>query len=156
MLHRQSMPEQWFILDRAPGERAWLTLLELPRGSGLLVLCQLDAKDRRRVRNLEGWRRLTVVSEQPGVAARVHNVRELGAALQRRTRLILLSPLYRTASHPDWKPVPRMRAAALACLARRRLLALGGMNARRYAKIAPLGFVGWAGISAWRAQPSRE
>jgi thiamine-phosphate pyrophosphorylase len=42
-----------------------------------------------------------------------------------------------------------MRAAALARLARRRLVALGGMDARRYAKIARLGFSGWAGIDAY-------
>jgi hypothetical protein len=43
-----------------------------------------------------------------------------------------------------------MRAAAFARLAQRRLIALGGMDAQRYAKIAPLGFIGWAGISAFR------
>jgi hypothetical protein len=43
-----------------------------------------------------------------------------------------------------------MRAAALAALADRKLVALGGMNPKRYAKIAPLGFIGWAGISAFR------
>jgi hypothetical protein len=43
-----------------------------------------------------------------------------------------------------------MRAAALARLGRGEIFALGGMNRRRYAKIAPLGFIGWAGISAFR------
>jgi hypothetical protein len=43
-----------------------------------------------------------------------------------------------------------MRSAALARLAGRRAIALGGMNRERYAKIAPLGFIGWAGISAFR------
>lgn len=43
-----------------------------------------------------------------------------------------------------------MRAAALARLAGRGLIALGGMDARRYATIARLGFDGWAGIDAFR------
>jgi thiamine monophosphate synthase len=43
-----------------------------------------------------------------------------------------------------------MRAAALAALGSRKLIALGGMNAERYARIAQLGFMGWAGISAFR------
>jgi thiamine monophosphate synthase len=30
------------------------------------------------------------------------------------------------------------------------LVALGGMDAKRYAAVAPLGFTGWAGISAFR------
>jgi thiamine-phosphate pyrophosphorylase len=64
--------------------------------------------------------------------------------------MILLSPIYETRSHTDWKPLPRMQASALARLADRRLIALGGMNARRYARVAPLGFIGWAGISAFR------
>jgi hypothetical protein len=43
-----------------------------------------------------------------------------------------------------------MRAAALARLAGRNAIALGGMSRRRYAKIAALGFTGWAGIDAFR------
>jgi thiamine-phosphate pyrophosphorylase len=80
----------------------------------------------------------------------VHNVRELPGALLARTPLILLSPLYPTSSHPGWKPIPRMRAAALARLGERKLLALGGMDARKYALVKRLGFRGWAGISAFR------
>jgi len=91
-----------------------------------------------------------LVLEQPRAAVRVHGSRELRRAMLARTPLILLSPLFRTSSHPDWKPIPRMRAGALARLGRRRLIALGGMDAQRYAAIAPLGFVGWAGISAWK------
>ena len=91
-----------------------------------------------------------IVDEGRGAAARVHNVRELARALLRRTPLVLLSPIYPTQSHADWRPLPRMRAAALASLAKRRLFALGGMNRERYARIAPLGFIGWAGISAFR------
>jgi hypothetical protein len=43
-----------------------------------------------------------------------------------------------------------MRAAALARLGKRRLLALGGMDARKFARIKGLGFQGWAGISAFK------
>lgn len=64
--------------------------------------------------------------------------------------MVLLSPLFPTDSHPDWKPLKRMRAAAFARLARRKLIALGGMDARRFARIRHLGFKGWAGISAFR------
>jgi len=80
----------------------------------------------------------------------VHGVEELRRALLRRVPLILLSPLFETQSHPAWKPLPTMRAAALARLAGRRVIALGGMDAQRHAHIASLGFVGWAGISAFR------
>jgi thiamine-phosphate pyrophosphorylase len=67
-----------------------------------------------------------------------------------RTPMILLSPIFPTGSHPDWKPIARMRAATLARLGRRKLVALGGMNARRFARVKALGFRGWAGISAFK------
>jgi thiamine-phosphate pyrophosphorylase len=77
-------------------------------------------------------------------------MRELRRALLARTPLILLTPLYPTGSHHDWKPIPHMRAAALARLGQRKLFALGGMNARKFARIRALGFQGWAGIWAFR------
>jgi thiamine-phosphate pyrophosphorylase len=64
--------------------------------------------------------------------------------------MILLSPVYPTTSHPGWRPLPRMRAAALARLTGRHAVALGGMNEEHYAKVAPLGFIAWAGISAFK------
>ena len=148
MIRRQRMPEQWFIADARDGE-LWRTVRKIPRGCGVLALGKMSASEWRRLRHLAAIRGLTVVTEQPGAATRVHNLRELRQALLSRTPLILLSPIYRTASHPDWSPLPRMRAAALARLGGRSVHALGGMNAKRYAKIAKLGFVGWAGISAW-------
>jgi thiamine-phosphate pyrophosphorylase len=104
----------------------------------------------RGLRLLARERKLEIVIEGPRSARRVHNVRELRAAMLQRTPLILLSPLYPTISHPDWQPLPRMRAAALARLGGRTLLALGGMDARRFARIRKLGFRGWAGITAFR------
>jgi thiamine-phosphate pyrophosphorylase len=80
----------------------------------------------------------------------VHNAPELCRALLAGTPLILLSQIFPTSSHPDWKPIPRMRAAALARLGGRRLLALGGMDARKFARVRKLGFQAWAGISAFR------
>ena len=149
MRRRQTAPEQWFVAD-APGREFWASIRKLPRGSGVLVVAPMSSSERRRLRHLSRLRSLAVVIEQPRAAARVHNIRELRQALLSRTELILLSPVFPTASHPDWLPLPRMRAAALARLADRRLLALGGMNAKRYAALRPLGFTGWAGISAFR------
>nr|NUR36686.1 hypothetical protein [Sphingomonas sp.] len=150
MPRRQSMPGRWFILDRPPDRKVWAVLRRLPPRSGLMALCYLNPAERRRLRHIGKLRSLAIAAERPRVAARVHNIAELRLALQRRTPMILLSPIFPTRSHPDWKPVPRMRAASLARLGGRRLLALGGMTAGRYAKIAPLGFIGWAGISAFR------
>jgi thiamine-phosphate pyrophosphorylase len=154
MKRRQtSMPRQWLIVDERLGGQLWNAVKRLPRSSGVLVLVHnLSAGERqrliRRLRRQAVLKSLILVTETDG-AARVHNRSELGRALLARTPLILLSPLYQTRSHPDWPPIPRMRAAAYARLAGRRLFALGGMDERRFRRIERLGFVGWAGIGAW-------
>ena len=150
MKRRQTLPRQWLIIDEQPTDEQWRAIRRLPRRSGVLVLVELSASERRRLRHLAILRALTVGEQAHVAVVRVHNVSELSKALLRRAPLILLSPLYRTASHPDWQPLPRMRAAALARLGGRRLFALGGMDARRFARVRPLGFQGWAGISAFR------
>jgi thiamine-phosphate pyrophosphorylase len=149
MIRRQSLPEQWLIVNHAMSGRLWAALRRLPRGSGVLVLGKLSAPDKRRLRTLARLRHLTIRIESARTAARVHDIQELRRALFQRTPMILLSPMFPTPSHPDWEPMPRMRAASLARIAGRRLIALGGLNPKRYLTVAPLGFSGWAGISAW-------
>jgi thiamine-phosphate pyrophosphorylase len=145
MLCRQSFPGQWFILR---DELDWRALRKLPRGSGLLILRDISSTERRRLRALSASRDLLVIRGADS-AERIHNIRELTRAKLRAARFILISPIHRTRSHPEWEPLPRMRAAALARLSGRRAIALGGMDARRFERVQPLGFVGWAGISAW-------
>jgi thiamine-phosphate pyrophosphorylase len=146
MKPRQSLPKQWLILDSRLDEDG---VRRLARRSGVLVLGKLSASERRRLKRLAKARSLTMVAEGR-TAVRVHNLRELRRALLKRTPLVLLSPIHPTGSHPDWQPLPRMRAAALARLGGRRLLALGGMDPRKFARIKALGFQGWAGIRAFR------
>jgi thiamine-phosphate pyrophosphorylase len=148
MTRRQRVPEQWLIADERLGGELWRTVQRLPPGSGVILLRELRPGEQRRLRHVAALRRLVIVHHAS--AARVHNVRELRTALLRRARLILVSPMHETRSHPDWAPLPLMRAAALARLAGRNAIALGGMSRRRYAKIAALGFTGWAGIDAFR------
>ena len=147
MHRRQTVPRAWFIIA---DEQAIATARRLPRATGLLVIEPLAPRQMRGLRTISTLRDLTLVRERRDEALRVHNVRELRAALLARTPMILLSPLFSTRSHPDWKPIPRMRAAALARLGGRKLLALGGVDARKFARIKRLGFQGWAGISAFR------
>lgn len=147
MERRQTLPVSWFVLT---GPESLDVLRRLPRDTGVLVLPGLSPRDLRAVRRAARTRRLSLIMEQPGAPLRVHSMRELRKALGNPAPLIFVSPLNVTRSHPDWEPLPRMRAATLARLAGRRAIALGGMDARRYAKITPLGFIGWAGISAFR------
>lgn len=147
MSRRQTMPTQWLIIADRPD---WRAIQRLPRRAGVLVLGSLTGADARRLRNVARSHGLHIELELARAAARAHNMRQLRQAMLRRVPLILLSPIYPTASHPDWRPIPRMRAASLARLTGRRAIALGGMNHQRYAKIALLGFSSWAGISAFR------
>lgn len=148
MRPRQTIARQWLIVTSEKGADLQKMVRRAPRGTGVLLL-QPDPRAIRTLRRLGRRHDLTIASEGRD-AARVHDSRELRQAMLRRTPLILLSPLWPTSTHPDWAPMPRMRGAALARLGRRRLLALGGMNRKRYAAVAPLGFIGWAGISAFR------
>jgi thiamine-phosphate pyrophosphorylase len=149
------LPRCWLIADERLGEELWDAVARLPRGSGVLVLLHgMPRRERhailRKLRLRARTRGLIIVDEAAGAAARVHDARELRQALLGRARLILLSPLYPTRSHPDWRPIPRMRAAALARLGGRRLVALGGMNASRFRRVERLGFYGWAAIDGLR------
>jgi thiamine-phosphate pyrophosphorylase len=151
MVRRHTLPTRWFIADKLADID---TVRRLPVGCGVLVLGHgLYVGERRRligrIRKAGAARRLAVVVEDPRKPLRVHAICELRSALLRHEPLILLSPIYPTRSHPSWKPIARMRAAALARLGGRRLFALGGMDEHRFRRIARLGFVGWVGISAW-------
>jgi thiamine-phosphate pyrophosphorylase len=119
----------------------------------LLLFHELPVGERqrllRRICRRAATKGLLVIDESRG-AVRAHNLRELRRALLKRTPMILLSPLYSTQSHPSWRPIPRMRAAAYARLAGSKLVALGGMDERRFRRWSRLGFIGWAGISAFR------
>ena len=147
------MPTQWLIAHSRLGEELWPIVRRVRPDTGVILLHRdLSRRERERVlrRLRRPGRRLAIADEAKGEAARVHNIRSLRRALLKSTPTILLSPICPTASHPDWKPLPRMRAAALARLARRKLIALGGMDAKRFSRIERLGFQGWAGIDAFR------
>ena len=146
MRRRQTNPRQWLIVRGAEDREGLAAALRQPRSSGVLLLAPIKGNQVRKLR----LRGLVIIAEGRRGAARVHNIRELRRAAIARTPLILLSPLYPTTSHPGWKPIPGMRAAALARLGRRKLFALGGMDARKFARIRRLGFQGWAGISVFR------
>lgn len=148
-MERRQSTDQWLIVEHlGPGDEE--AVRNLRCGSGVLVIGCLSEAQHRRLRRLARVRGLAIVVEGPRSAARVHDVSELRRALLHTVPLILLSPMFRTDSHPEWPPLPKMRAAALARLGGRRLVALGGMDARKFARVKHLGFQAWAGISAFR------
>jgi thiamine-phosphate pyrophosphorylase len=154
MKSRHPVPKRWFVVDERSKEVLWRTARKLPRGSGLLVLFHSLPKGRRarltiKLRRLGLGHGLTIADEAAGDAVRVHNVAELRRALLQRSTLIFLSPIYPTRSHPERKPLHRMKAAAMTRASSVPVLALGGMSERRFRSLERLGFHGWAGIDAW-------
>lgn len=154
MKGRQTIPRQWLVADERIGEDLWHALRKLPAGSGVLFLYRDLPKGRRarvlaRLRRLARVKKLLIVEEGSGGAARVHDLKELRNAQLAGASLLFLSPMFTTRSHPDWKPLPRMNASALARLATGPVIALGGMNGPRFRQVEELGFSGWAGIDAY-------
>jgi thiamine-phosphate pyrophosphorylase len=146
MKHRQtSMPGQWLITDERLGPVPLRMIGQLPRGTGVLVR---DPTLLAAIRRIAGQRGLVVVEEGRRVV-RVHDAREIRQARIAGAEMLLLSPIFATRSHPQWRPLARMRAAALVRLANTRVIALGGMDERRFRLVRGLGFDGWAGIDAW-------
>jgi thiamine-phosphate pyrophosphorylase len=159
-MKRRQTPRQWLALDRDE-QSAWRTVRRLPPGTGVLLLCRDLSKRERSVmlaklRRIAATRGLTISDEAEGGGARVHNMRKLRRANLAKIPLIFLSPVFPTASHPDWRPLPRMRAAAMIQLAKAPVIALGGMSERRFWLVKALGFQGWAGIGAWARSRSKR
>ena len=153
MKRRQPVPPQWFVVDERGRDQWFAVVRTLPPGTGLLVLLRGMRSGKRaqvlmKLRRVAALRQLQIVEEGPGKAARVHDLTELRRSL-RGAKLLFLSPMSPTRSHPEWTPLSRMKAAAIVRLAKRPVLALGGMNAERFRRLERLGFHGWAGIDAW-------
>ncbi len=176
MRRRQPLPRLWLMTDERMGEDLWVALARLPRGSGV-VFRHYAASDRRalfeRVRRVTRRRGLVLVlagSMQQAVSWRadgvhgrsahrarprqllrtapVHGARELGRVT---ADAVFLSPVFATRSHPGAKTLGSVRFGLLAVCAGTPVIALGGMDARRFRRISPLGAYGWAAIDAFRA-----
>ena len=85
-----------------------------------------------------------------------HDPREALAARRAGARLLFVSPVFATRSHPGAGPLGPRGAARIGRLAGVTRIALGGMDARRHRALAPLGFRGWAAIDALASPAGRS
>ena len=83
----------------------------------------------------------------------VHSLEDAEATARIGASLVFVSPVFATRSHPGAPALGLDRAKRLAEAAGAPAIALGGMNARRFAELE--GFYGWAGIDAWLSDDSR-
>jgi thiamine-phosphate pyrophosphorylase len=169
------------MTDERMGDRLWDALARLPRGSGVVFRHHATPPATRRrlfraVRAIARRRRLRLVLagdlrtarawQADGVHARTrqrvprrmlhtspaHDARELAVG---RPDLVFVSPVFATRSHPGAVPLGPLRFAQLARRAAGPVIALGGMDARRFRRVARLGADGWAAIDAWSGAEAR-
>lgn len=171
------LPRIWLMTDERFGEELLSAIAKLPPRSGVIFRhYSLSTHDRRvffeQVRAVcrrHGHILLLAGSAElarkwgadgfhgagralPGQihSAAVHNGKELKIARRNRADLLLISPVFDTASHPN---AAILGIAGFRALATKRgtakAIALGGINAARARKLGTAAY-GWAAIDAFR------
>ncbi|WBX85547.1 thiamine phosphate synthase [Sphingosinicella microcystinivorans] len=171
----ETLPEIWLFTDPRMGEALWDAIRRLPRGSGV-VLRHYGAADRRAIAKraaalarrhghmlvVAGDARLARAVGAAGVhmpdggrpardviTAASHDRAGLVRARRAGARLVFLSPVFPTRSHPGARTLGPLRFGLMARGAGIAVAALGGMNRERYARMQPLGAQAWGAIDAW-------
>lgn len=164
---RARQPSLWLFTDERAGEVLWAALERLPRGAGVVFRhYATPLVERQRL-----WARAAAVCRRRGLVlvrggrARLgrgvelthgqhgsltwpaHDRREAVAAVRAGAKIVFVSPVFPTRSHPGARALG-LRAAGVARGLRVTAIALGGMDARRYMRVRALGFAGWAAIDA--------
>lgn len=169
------VPSFWLMTDERMGDALWPAIRRLPRGGGIVFRhYRTPAAERRRlfarVIRIARARGLVVIraGDPCGYgAAGTHGTRRHGGGLRtapvhamreamRRTRAcdaVFVSPVYATRSHPGSGTLGVRRAGAIARALPVPAIALGGMDAARFARLH--WFHGWAAIDAWMGHGER-
>lgn len=123
-------------------------VLALARRRGLLVLgAEIDGTPDGR--HLPGHARNRHRPRRGLLAAAAHDRRGLLQAFREGADLVFLSPAFPTRSHPGGRVLGPARFGLAAAGAPGPVIALGGMDAGRLRRLAPLGAAGFAGIDCW-------
>jgi thiamine-phosphate pyrophosphorylase len=173
---QQSWPRIWLMTDERMGDRLWEAVERLPQGAGIVFRHYSLAREVRgrmavRLAETADQRGITLavggdvelarraganLVHNPASSARglsfsvsVHSAHEAEAAGSAGADLVFVSPVYATRSHPGREPLGPRRAAEIARAAAVPAIALGGMDAQKFALLEREGFYGWAGIDAW-------
>lgn len=167
------IPRLWLMTDERLGESLWQAIDNLPRGAGIVFRhYATEPKERRalfrRVAKIARRRRLVLLragsdrlgrgeAGTHGSPRRTYGIRsrsahsrgEAIAAKRAGADLLFVSPVHATRSHPGARTLGPLRAATIARGLGIPAIALGGMNAMRFARLRDSGFYGWAAIDAW-------
>lgn len=174
--HPLPLPRVWLMTDERLGDDLWQALRRVPPGGGVIFRHYATPAGERRwlflkVRRAAQARRLVVVSARgllPGangvhgiggsglITWSAHDRRQAIAAKRAGAHIVFVSPVFATRSHSGSEGLGPMRGAGVAMGLGMQVIALGGMNARRYRRLRPLGFYGWAGIDAFTPATLRQ
>lgn len=171
-------PREWLMTDERLGLQLWEAVDRLPAGAGIVFRhYSLDpagrlelgtalarrANDRNLMLAVAGSRDLaerlgaTLVHNPDGsgdlpASLAVHSEQEARTAQEMGAALVFVAPVHPTRSHPRRVVLGQTAAAQLARMAGCPAIALGGMNAERFAELdaaQPNAFHGYAGIDCW-------
>ena len=170
-------PRQWLMTDERLGNRLWEAIDRLPDGQAGIVFRHYSleaaeradlaarvggiARERGNVFAVARDERLakSVVADlihNPAhpphtlpFSQAVHSLDEADIARKAGAALVFVSPLYPTRSHPGQVAMGAELARRIAERSSAPAIALGGINAERFARLERKAFYGWAGIDAW-------
>lgn len=157
------------MTDERLGDALLPTIAALPRGSGIifrhynldqtarLSLFKQVSTHARRARHMlvvggdrikaPRWQIAGWHGRQHGaLTAPVHSRREAVAATRAGARLLLVSPLFASRSHPGGRALGRSRFGLMIRDLRRPVIALGGVTGARARGLRPMRVYGWAAI----------
>ncbi len=169
------LPRLWLMTDERLGDALLPAVRGMPRGAGIIFRhYATPAKERRKLfeavraiarrrglilvlagtpRQARAWKADGAHGRHPGaLTSPAHDAMELRRAEAAGARLVLLSPVFATRSHPGAAALGRVRFGLLARQARVPVIALGGMTSRKFGAITRLGASGWAAIDGLAAQ----
>lgn len=164
-----TLPRRWLMTDERLGDALWAAIDALPRGSGIVFRHYATAPAERqalyaRVLSCARRRGLVLVVAGPPIGrgavlrhgrqrdaltAPVHSRDEAIAATRAGAALLFVSPVHPTRSHPGAPALGPVRFGLMIRGLKLPVVALGGMNERRWRALRRLGAYGWAGIDAW-------
>jgi thiamine-phosphate pyrophosphorylase len=172
---RHPVPTLWLMTDERLGDGLWDAVAHLPRGAGIVfrhyatplaerraLFARLARIARRRGLMLLRAGDVRLARHESGVhngrarrfsTRSAHDRRDAVAAGRAGAMAIFISPVFATRSHPGAPSLGPLRAAVMGRGLGVPVIALGGMDARRFKRLRALGFHGWAAIDAWTAAP---
>lgn len=172
-MQRQSWPTAWLMTDERLGDALEPAIARAAAvGAGVIVRhLRASPAERRAIAALArghgallGIARTCALAHEVGAALvhdpdepspglpfslPVHDEAEARAARGSAAAMVFVSPIYPTRTHPGAAVLGEAGAIALARIAGKPTIALGGMDEVAGERLMRLGFAGWAGIDAW-------